>query len=67
MGALLAHHAGGLYQMRQEERRYYDELLDMLMKSQPYALSFLSSETVREQRVSRRPSPDTLARHVRVR
>lgn len=37
--------ATGLQRMRHEERRHHEELLDMMMKSQPDALPFSSRET----------------------
>ena len=39
--------AEGLQRMRHEERRHHEELLDMMMKSQPDATPFVSSETAR--------------------
>jgi len=39
---------GGLQRMRHEERRHYEELLNMMMKSQPDARPFSSSETARQ-------------------
>ena len=40
--------AEGLQRMRHEERRHHNELMDMMMKSQPDAPPFSSSETARE-------------------
>lgn len=40
--------AVGLQRMRHEERRHHDELLDMMMKSQPDALPVSLPETVRQ-------------------
>jgi rubrerythrin len=40
--------ADGLQRMRHEERRHHEELLDMMMKSQPDAPPFSSPETARQ-------------------